>query len=217
MAFDTNKDGKISKDELPERMQDLIAKGDMNGDGVLDKDEIKALATKLRQEGIPRGLGAGTPVRGGVNVERALDDLNLSGAKLESATAAVKTNQTEVRKIQDDARTSLLAKIKEVLSEDEFKKLSEATPRRGPGIRGNGANLERALDGLKLSEANKDKVGNLLKASQESVRKERDVARAALLRKMKEILSEDEFKRFQEVTGGPVQAAAAQPAAPDNR
>ena len=27
MAFDKNKDGKVTKDELPERMQDLIAKG----------------------------------------------------------------------------------------------------------------------------------------------------------------------------------------------
>jgi cytochrome c peroxidase len=47
MAYDANKDGKISKEELPERMQHLIALGDTNKDGALDKDEVKKLASKL--------------------------------------------------------------------------------------------------------------------------------------------------------------------------
>src|SRR5262249_8203431 len=37
MSFDKNKDGKITKDELPERMQFLIERGDANKDGALDK------------------------------------------------------------------------------------------------------------------------------------------------------------------------------------
>jgi hypothetical protein len=45
MAFDKNKDGKLTKDELPERMHHLIALGDTNKDGALDKDEIKKLVT----------------------------------------------------------------------------------------------------------------------------------------------------------------------------
>jgi hypothetical protein len=47
MAFDKNKDGKVTKDELPERMHDLIAKGDTNEDGALDRDEIKKLVAGL--------------------------------------------------------------------------------------------------------------------------------------------------------------------------
>src|SRR5262245_40774854 len=43
MAFDKNKDGKITRDELPERMQFLIELGDTNKDGALDVDEIKKL------------------------------------------------------------------------------------------------------------------------------------------------------------------------------
>src|SRR5205807_7056903 len=56
MSFDKNKDGKVTKDELPERMQDLIAKGDANKDGALDNAEIKKLATDLARNG-PSGPG----------------------------------------------------------------------------------------------------------------------------------------------------------------
>src|SRR5262245_38318443 len=61
LSFDKNKDGKVSKDELPERMQGLIAKGDTNKDGALDKDEIKKLATNAGGPGrrIEFGLGRG--------------------------------------------------------------------------------------------------------------------------------------------------------------
>jgi cytochrome c peroxidase len=57
MAYDKNQDGKVTRDELPERMQHLIEKGDTNKDGALDKDEIKELATKLAEERPFRGFG----------------------------------------------------------------------------------------------------------------------------------------------------------------
>src|SRR5690242_16347443 len=40
MSFDKNKDGKVTKDELPERMHHLIEQGDTNKDGALDRDEV---------------------------------------------------------------------------------------------------------------------------------------------------------------------------------
>src|SRR5215475_1228700 len=45
MAFDKNKDGKVTRDELPERMHDLIGRGHQKKDGGLDREEIKELAT----------------------------------------------------------------------------------------------------------------------------------------------------------------------------
>jgi hypothetical protein len=61
MSYDKNGDGKITKDELPERMHSLIEQGDRNGDGALDRDEIRRLA----ERGRPGGPGGGPPRRPG--------------------------------------------------------------------------------------------------------------------------------------------------------
>jgi hypothetical protein len=50
MSFDANKDGRISRDELPERMQELIARGDTNADAALDSTEVRALVTAASSE-----------------------------------------------------------------------------------------------------------------------------------------------------------------------
>jgi hypothetical protein len=146
MSFDKNKDGKITKDELPERMQYLIAKGDTNKDGALDRDEIRKLATELARDG---GLGRGRRGRGGPGgpplgaVERALRDLKLSGKKQEAASAAVKAYQEELRKLRTLARADLLLKVDALLSAEQIEKLEAAVdrlPERGPprGRRGPG-------------------------------------------------------------------------------
>jgi len=143
MTFDKNKDGKITKSELPERMQNLIAQGDSNKDATLSKEEIKALATKLQREGFATGFGGrrgrGDGFRGGraafgpSGLERAVDELKLSDKKKDAAATAVKAYQENVRKLMTQARADLLLKMKEVLSDEEFKKFKETTDRR-PGL-----------------------------------------------------------------------------------
>jgi EF hand len=154
MAFDKNKDGQVTRDELPERMHHLIELGDTNKDGALDKDEIRKLATKLAATpaGFGGGFGEGGPVRVGVGpdsgpgvpggfrtggairsgpdvVEGVVDDLKLSGKKKEQAMAAAKAHQENVRKLMDQARAELLEKMKEILSEEEFKDFRAALDR----------------------------------------------------------------------------------------
>lgn len=60
MSYDKNGDGKITRDELPERMHALIEQGDRNGDGALDREEIKRLVERSQPFGPPRG-GPGGP------------------------------------------------------------------------------------------------------------------------------------------------------------
>ncbi len=54
--MDTNGDGKLQKDELPERMQLMFDRLDANGDGALDGEEIQAM-----RRGGRRGPGQDRP------------------------------------------------------------------------------------------------------------------------------------------------------------
>ena len=54
-TLDKNKDGKLSKDELPERMQGIIARADTNKDGKLSKDELTKFASSMGGPGGPGG------------------------------------------------------------------------------------------------------------------------------------------------------------------
>jgi hypothetical protein len=149
MAFDKNKDGKVTKDELPERMHGLIARGDTNKDGALDRDEIRKLASATGGPG-PNGV-AGGPGRKGVrakervgpgagdfirgpgpgfgDIEGVVDDLKLPDEKKDRALAVVKAHRENVRKLMDQARAELLQKMKKVLSEEELKDFQAALDR----------------------------------------------------------------------------------------
>jgi Ca2+-binding EF-hand superfamily protein len=54
--YDENKDGKLSGDEIPERMRDRVEQIDTNKDKAIDKAELEAMA---RQFGGDRGGEAG--------------------------------------------------------------------------------------------------------------------------------------------------------------
>ena len=56
--LDKNADGKLSKDELPERMQGMIERADTDKDGTLSKDEIRKMAETQGRVG---GGGPGGP------------------------------------------------------------------------------------------------------------------------------------------------------------
>ncbi|MFN7935575.1 MAG: hypothetical protein U0R19_19750 [Bryobacteraceae bacterium] len=53
-TFDRNKDGKLSKDELPVPMAQRFSMMDANADGFLDRAEVEAMAERFRNQGPPR-------------------------------------------------------------------------------------------------------------------------------------------------------------------
>src|SRR5207248_10144956 len=67
MAFDKNKDGKLTRDEITdERLLRPFDRADTNKDGVVTKEELTALAAQLAAEapapgGRPGGFGPGGP------------------------------------------------------------------------------------------------------------------------------------------------------------
>ena len=104
---------------------------DKNKDGALDRDEIKKLATTRATS--RRGFG---PDFAPVGIEGVVDDLKLSGKKKDRAIAAVKAHEEKVRKLMEQARAELLQKMKEILSEDEWKDFKAALdrPTRGATV-----------------------------------------------------------------------------------
>jgi Ca2+-binding EF-hand superfamily protein len=93
MAFDRNQDGKLAKDEVPERMQGIFARADANHDGLLTEDEIrKASATQASRQGGP-GRGPEGGMRRMDPVTAALDadhDGVISAEELRNAPGALK-------------------------------------------------------------------------------------------------------------------------------
>jgi Spy/CpxP family protein refolding chaperone len=129
LSFDKNKDGKVTKDELPERMQDLIAKGDTNKDGALDKEEIKKLATDLARDGSfpgfgPRGFGPGGAPPGRPAPGTVLPPFVRSQLKLTA----------EQEKLVADLENETQTKLMKILTDEQKKQLEEAR-QRGPGGR----------------------------------------------------------------------------------
>src|SRR5438309_493400 len=60
MAFDKNKDGKLSRDEITDpRLLRLFDRADTNKDGVVTREELVALATQLAAEQGQGGKGKG--------------------------------------------------------------------------------------------------------------------------------------------------------------
>ncbi|MCA9260457.1 MAG: hypothetical protein KDA61_14695 [Planctomycetales bacterium] len=57
MANDANKDGKLSADEVPQRMQQVIARADKDGDGLASQEELTALMGQ-RAARLGQGRGA---------------------------------------------------------------------------------------------------------------------------------------------------------------
>ena len=64
-SFDKNKDGQVTKSELPRRMQSIVDRHDANDDGALDNDELSKFANLLaagrNSSGDGRGRGNDGP------------------------------------------------------------------------------------------------------------------------------------------------------------
>jgi hypothetical protein len=144
MSFDANGDGKITKEELPERMQHLIALADTNKDGVLDREEVRGLAVTLDGLGLLNSGGGPLPPggKGGpFNFVKAVDDLDLSGETLDKARKIAREQQDKIRKLTDDVRGDLLAQMKEILRDPDYRAFKAAVdfpPPKGKGKKGAG-------------------------------------------------------------------------------
>ena len=100
MGFDADKNGKLTKAEVPERMQGLFDRADVNKDDVLTRDELTKVSAAPRGEGGPGGRQGGPGGPEGGPRGRMMDpiaaalDANHDGAvdksEMQAAPAALK-------------------------------------------------------------------------------------------------------------------------------
>ena len=141
MSFDVNKDGRISRDELPERMHGLVGRGDRNGNAALDPDEIRALVAAASSERV-RISSRLQPPEG---LPGVIKDLRLSPEKQERALAILSSynlpltiNHNAGNHNAQAVPSDLYREMKALLDEEEYENFVAAATRlsRSPQFRG---------------------------------------------------------------------------------
>lgn len=123
-SFDANGDHRLSRDELPERMQALVARGDRNADAALDSEEIRALVTAAASERVSFSFRS-EPSDG---LPGVVNDLKLPAAKHEHALAIVSRYKLP-RSVNQATSSTLFGEMKALLDAEEYENFVAATAR----------------------------------------------------------------------------------------
>lgn len=124
LSFDANKDHRITRDELPERMQALIARGDRNADAALDVDEIRAIVNSASSDRT-RVAFRFQPSDGLAGV---ISDLKLSPAKREQALATLSAHKPPPN-VKAPVGGELYKAMRLVLDDEEYENFVAAAER----------------------------------------------------------------------------------------
>ena len=137
MSFDRNRDGKVVADELAERMEGLVGRGDRNADGALDAAEIRTLSespqfvqTAFRNLSGGYGFGDSVGQTSRTHIENSIDDLRLAPqvqaeAKRIGAAFAEEVESTALANLRA-ALTPLMTAAQMTQFEADVKRLAGA-------------------------------------------------------------------------------------------
>jgi len=123
LSFDANADHRISREELPERMQALVARGDKNGDAALELDEIRSLfiaASSRRTRPQPPHTESSEGLPG------VIQDLKLPPEKHALALAIV--SRPNVLRTADLAKQAY-AEMRALLDDEDYENFAAAAAR----------------------------------------------------------------------------------------
>jgi cytochrome c peroxidase len=124
LFFDRNADHRLSRDELPERMQGLLARADRNADAVLDPDEIRSFVNRAETERI----GVFVRLQPFDGLPGVINDLKLPPAKHGHALALVSVDRFPRRR-SDVPSSALLAEMRALLDDEEYQNFVAAAAR----------------------------------------------------------------------------------------
>jgi hypothetical protein len=124
VSFDVNADHRISRDELPERMQALVARGDKNADDALDAQEVHALVNAAASERVR----ASFRFQSSDGLPGVINDLKLPPAKHARALAIV-SGHALPRHVNDLHSGTLLREMRALLDDEEYENFVAAATR----------------------------------------------------------------------------------------
>jgi hypothetical protein len=134
MSFDRNQDGKVSTEELSERMRTIVARGDTGGDDALDAGEIRAVAAPgARKVGLSGNYSfgdlSGMPIR--TRIANALEDLCLPAGVSEEA---FRIGEAYADEVEDAALAKLRDVVAPMLTETQLAEFEASV--KSPGASG---------------------------------------------------------------------------------
>jgi hypothetical protein len=124
ISFDANADRRVSRDELPERMQELVARGDRNADAALDSDEIVALVDAASTKRI-RFSSRIQPSEG---LPGVINDLKLPREKHARALEILSAHKPSGT-VRDPASKEFYAEMESLLDNEEYENFVAAAAR----------------------------------------------------------------------------------------
>jgi hypothetical protein len=203
MSFDRDADGRVAKDELPDRMHSLLPD---TGAGTLDGATIRERATTAAAAST---TGRGFPRSGGytfgdqislstrLHVEGALDDLRLTALTRERAGAIVTPFMEELEKA---ATAKLVSDLHFVLTVTQLTNLRAQIDRQLSGKTFQalmmGPDLTQRIKRLGLPAEQTRQALAAFESFKERIRPG-DAERSELLAQLKDVLNEEERDNFR--------------------
>jgi cytochrome c peroxidase len=218
MSFDANGDGRVAGVELPDRMKDIVKRGDRNGDAALDREEVRAIASSSPVPGEGTGI---PPVTRQVHVTvlavrdpgltGLIDDLKLPPDRRVAALAALAQAEEDTTKTAAASLETLRDEVRDLVTGEQFAALDRGIQNHGqlvreflkvfaaPAGRPSGPtpafDVDRAVRGLGLAS---DTVAGVKAASDRDLERTLVLAtdRSGLLRRMTPVLTSEEVADF---------------------
>jgi cytochrome c peroxidase len=127
MSFDRNGDHRISRHELPERMQGLVTRGDKNADADLEAEEIRSLFVAASSARVRPGLRSQPAHTESDGLPGVIQDLKLPPQKHALALALV--SRPNVVKAGGPANNNLKGEMRSLLDDEEYENFMAAAAR----------------------------------------------------------------------------------------
>jgi cytochrome c peroxidase len=128
MSFDLNADHRISREELPERMQGLVTRGDKNADADLDLDEIRSLMIAASSAQVRPGFRSQpSHTESSDGLPGVIQDLKLPPQKHALAFAIV--SRPNLVRTADLTNNDVNGEMRSLLDDEEYENFAAAAAR----------------------------------------------------------------------------------------